>query len=95
MLDAYEFVKLQNELFPADTQKNYLIEHEGKQWTVEDYRGVPQYDWQDEIFRTAWQQSHNVSLMGGTEGYVTMRRLLISIRTVSCSTPTTNVSKLV
>ena len=68
MLDAYEFVKLQNELFPADTQKNYLIEHEGKQWTVEDYRGVPQYDWQDEIFRTAWQQSHNVSLMGGTEG---------------------------
>lgn len=40
MLDAYEFVKLQNELFPADTQKNYLIEHEGKQWTVEDYRGL-------------------------------------------------------
>ena len=68
MLDAYEFVKLQNVLFPADTQKNYLIEHEGKQRTVEDYRGVPQYDWQDEIFRTAWQQSHNVSLMGGTEG---------------------------
>lgn len=30
--------------------------------------GVSQYDWQDEIFRTAWQQSHNVSLMGGTEG---------------------------
>ena len=29
------------------------------------------------------------------KGYVTMRRLLISIRTVSCSTPTTNVSRLV
>lgn len=68
MLDAYEFVKLQNELYPADTKKNYLIEHEGKQWTLEDYRDVPQYNWQDEIFRTAWQQSHNVSLMGGTEG---------------------------
>ena len=35
---------------------------------MEDYRNVAQYDWQDEIFRTAWQQSHNVSLMGGTEG---------------------------
>ena len=34
MLDAYEFVKLQNELFPADTQKNYLIEHEGKQLSL-------------------------------------------------------------
>ena len=65
MLDAYEFVKLQNELFPADTQKNYLIEHEGKQWTVEDYRGVPQYDWQDEIFRTAISTNHNISIQGG------------------------------
>ena len=68
MMDAYEFVKLQNEMFPADTKKNYLKEYEGKQWTLEDYRNVAQYDWQDEIFRTAWQQSHNVSLMGGTEG---------------------------
>ena len=55
-------------MFPADTKKNYLKEYEGKQWTLEDYRNVAQYDWQDEIFRTAWQQSHNVSLMGGTEG---------------------------
>ena len=68
MMDAYEFVKLQNEMFPADTKKNYLKEYEGKQWTLDDYRNVAQYDWQDEIFRTAWQQSHNVSLMGGTEG---------------------------
>ena len=32
MMDAYEFVKLQNEMFPADTKKNYLKEYEGKQW---------------------------------------------------------------
>lgn len=68
MMDAYEFVKMQNEMFPADTQKNYLQNYQGKQWTLEDYRDIPQYDWQDEIFRTAWQQNHNVSLMGGTEG---------------------------
>lgn len=68
MMDAYEFVKLQNEMYPADAKKNYLQNYEGKQWTLNDYRDIPQYDWQDEIFRTAWQQSHNVSLMGGTEG---------------------------
>ncbi|EJX10585.1 TonB-dependent receptor plug domain protein [gut metagenome] len=68
MMDAYEFVKLQNELYPKDTKDNYLIEHEGKQWTLDDYRHTPQYDWQDEIFRTAWQQNHSVSLMGGSEG---------------------------
>ena len=69
MLDAYEFVKLQNELFPADTQKNYLIEHEGKQWTVEDYRGVPQYDWQDEIFRTALSHKHSLSVSARTKSF--------------------------
>ena len=68
MMDAYEFVKLQNELYPKDTKDNYLIEHQGKQWTLDDYRHTPQYDWQDEIFRTAWQQNHSVSLMGGSEG---------------------------
>ena len=68
MMNAYDFVKLQNELFPADTKKGYLQEYEGKQWTLNDYRDIAQYDWQDEIFRTAWQQSHNINLMGGTEG---------------------------
>lgn len=68
MMDAYEFVKLQNECYPADTKKKYLKLYEGKQWTLDDYRNVPQYDWQDEIFRTAWQQNHSISLMGGTEG---------------------------
>ena len=68
MMDAYEFVKLQNESYAADTKKNYLKFYEEKQWTLDDYRTVPQYDWQDEVLRTAWQQSHNISLMGGTEG---------------------------
>ena len=68
MMDAYEFVKLQNEIDPNDAGKKYLMEYNGKQYTLEDYRNVPQYDWQDMIFRTAWQQSHNVSVMGGSEG---------------------------
>lgn len=71
MMDAYEFVKLQAEMYPAamtSSTGGYLMEWEGKQWTLEDYRNIPQYDWQDEIFRTAWQHSHNLRLTGGTEG---------------------------
>lgn len=68
MMDAYEFVKLQNEMYPDVTKNSYLMNYEGKQWSLEDYKNIPQYNWQDEIFRTAWQQNHTVRLMGGTEG---------------------------
>ena len=39
-----------------------------RKWGLEDYRNIPQYNWQDEIFRSSWMQSHNVSLTGGSEG---------------------------
>jgi TonB-linked SusC/RagA family outer membrane protein len=71
MMDAYEFVKLQNEIAPQLIHSGtggYFMEWEGKQWAQEDYVNIPQYDWQDEIFQTAWQQSHNIRLTGGTEG---------------------------
>lgn len=68
MMDAYEFVKLQYELAPDNTRSTYLKEYNGHMWTLEDYKKVDQYKWQDQIFRTAWQQSHNVSLSGGTDG---------------------------
>lgn len=71
MMDAYEFVKLQTEMYPqaaASSSGGYLMEYNGKQWTLEDYRDIFQYDWQDEIMRTAWQQNHNVRITGGTEG---------------------------
>ena len=68
MMDAYEFVKLQNEMYPTVVAGSYLMNYEGKQWTLEDYRNIDQYNWQDEIFQTAWQQSHIVRLTGGTEG---------------------------
>jgi len=44
------------------------MNYEGKQWTLDDYKDIPQYNWQDEIFKTAWQQNHTVRLAGGTEG---------------------------
>ena len=71
MMDAYEFVKLQAETYPASIANStggYLMEYQGKQWTLEDYRDIFQYDWQDEILRTAWQHNHNIRITGGTEG---------------------------
>lgn len=68
MMDAYEFVKLQNEVDPKEMEKNYFEEYEGKKWSLEDYRNIPQYDWQDMIFKTAPMQSHNIGITGGSEG---------------------------
>lgn len=68
MMDAYEFVKLQNEMYPATTASSYFMTHEGKKWSQEDYRNIDQYNWQDEIFQAAWQHNHTLRLAGGTEG---------------------------
>lgn len=68
MMSGYEFVKLQNEIEPTRTAKRYFMDYNGKQWTLDDYRNVPEADWQDAIFRTAWSHNHNVRLTGGTEG---------------------------
>lgn len=67
MMDAYEFVKLQNEMYPDAVATTYLKEYEGKQWTLDDYRNIAQYNWQDMIFHSAPIQSHNVSLTGGSQ----------------------------
>lgn len=68
MMDAYDFVKLQSEIDPTKTADNYFKLHDGHQWTLDDYRNIAQNNYQDEIFRAAWQQSHNVRLAGGSEG---------------------------
>ncbi len=67
MMNAYEFVALQNEMYPEIVKNSYLSLYDGKQWTMDDYKHIPQYDWQDMIFRTAPIQNHNVSLTGGSE----------------------------
>lgn len=68
MMSGYEFVKLQNEIEPTRTAERYFMNYNGKQWTLDDYRNVPEADWQDAIFRTAWSHNHNLRLTGGTEG---------------------------
>lgn len=77
MMNAYDFVKLQAEMYPQaayNQSGGYLMTWTGKDgtenhpWTLDDYRDIFQYNWQDEIFRTALQHNHNVRLTGGTEG---------------------------
>ena len=71
MMNAFEFVKLQSEVYTAAEMTGnfgYFQTYDGKTYNLEDYRNVPQYNWQDMIFKDAWQQSHNISLTGGTEG---------------------------
>ncbi len=67
LLNAYEFVKLQDEwLDDATMKKSYYSE--GR--TLEDYRNIAATDWQDRLYRSALQQSYNLSLSGGNkEGF--------------------------
>lgn len=69
LMDAYEFVKLQAEMYPSEMTSatlGYFQTYNDKTYTLDDYKNIPQYDWQDMIFKTAWQQSHNLSLTGGS-----------------------------
>jgi len=71
MMDAYEFVRLQSEVWTPTQMSGdtgYFKTYEGKIYTLDDYKNVPQFNWQDLIFKVAPQQSHNVTLNGGTAG---------------------------
>lgn len=62
LLDSYEFVKLQQD-WGVDMEKTYFSEG----LTLDDYRSIPAIDWQDRLYRTAFQQNYNVSLSGGNK----------------------------
>ncbi|NGM89931.1 SusC/RagA family TonB-linked outer membrane protein, partial [Parapusillimonas sp. SGNA-6] len=64
LMDTYEFVKYQIELNPAISEGIYLT---GPEMTLEDYRNVPTFDWQDRLFRTSNTQLHNLSISGGNK----------------------------
>ncbi|MGC3978026.1 MAG: TonB-dependent receptor [Paludibacteraceae bacterium] len=68
LMNAYEFVKLQSEVWNSTEMSStgYFKTIDGKTYTSDDYKNVPQYDWQDLIFRDAVQQNHSLSLTGGT-----------------------------
>ena len=65
IFDAYEFVKYQFERSPTLAPALYInAERPG----IESYRDVAAVSWQDRMFRNAPQQSHNLSVSGGTKG---------------------------
>lgn len=71
MMDAYEFIRMQQEIWTPEQMAGdfgYFKTYEGKTYSLEDYRGVPEYNWQDLIFQDAFQQNHSLSLTGGTAG---------------------------
>lgn len=63
MMNAYEYVKYMLELNPG--YKDRFLTGEGK--TLDDYKNAESHDWQDELFRTAPIQKHNISVSGGTK----------------------------
>ena len=66
LMNAYEFVVLQSEIYSADNfASNYLA------WdykTIDDFKNAPSYDWQQYIFRTPISHNHHVSLNGSNGG---------------------------
>ena len=70
LMDSYEFVRLQEELSSAETLASTYYsysEEYGRNLTLDDYHNIPGIDWQDELYRTAFQQNYNVSLSGGNK----------------------------
>lgn len=63
MMSPYEFVKYQLELDSADMADMYLT---GQGKSLEDYKNAEGIDWQDQLFRPAFMQSHTLALRGGT-----------------------------
>lgn len=63
MMNAYDFVKYQYELNPTAAAATYLANGT----TLDSYKNVKGIDWQDQLFRTAPTQIHNIALRGGTD----------------------------
>lgn len=61
MMNAYEFVKYQTEIYPSTATSSYFTEGRTLDW----YRTAEGIDWQDLIFRNAFVQNYNLSIRGG------------------------------
>ncbi len=61
VMDAYEFVKYQDELRPEVAKFRYF--QNGK--TLDSYKGAPAADWQDKVFREGFFNSLNIAARGG------------------------------
>lgn len=70
IMDGSQFVALQQDILSAsDMEKTYFgySENLGRNRTLEDYKTLPYYNWQKEVFRVAPMTSHHVSLSGGSK----------------------------
>lgn len=62
LMGPYEFVKLQAEMKPDNMASSYFSDDRDLEW----YRDKKGYDWQDEVYRTAFTQNYSVSVAGGS-----------------------------
>ena len=67
LMDAYEFVDFQTDKYAISGGTNIYLEHDGQTYSLEDYRNVRTYNWQDRIYRPAFVQNYNISLSGGSK----------------------------
>lgn len=70
MLSPYEFVLQQHELasIKGGEDLSSFLRAFGKPYDYDIYRNLSGTDYQDEMFgRTAWGQTHNLSINGGTD----------------------------
>ena len=65
MMNGYDFVLLQNEVM-SQTQFEQFYFKNGIN-SIDEYKNIPYYNWQDEIYRTALSQSHHLSVSGQTK----------------------------
>lgn len=63
MMSPYEFVKYENELNPATTERIYLQER-----TLEDYKNIKGYNLQNELFQSAPIFNADIGFRGGNDG---------------------------
>lgn len=63
VMDPYNFVKLALELDPTNTPLNYFTNGQ----TLDSYKNATGLNLQDQLFRVAPYQNHDISLRGGTD----------------------------
>ncbi|MBR1706245.1 MAG: TonB-dependent receptor [Bacteroidales bacterium] len=73
LMDAYEFVELQDEWYAARGVTNLYLDGYNEAgdrihnvYKLDDYRSAKTADWQDRIYRTAPTQNYNISVSGGS-----------------------------
>jgi TonB-dependent starch-binding outer membrane protein SusC len=67
LMNAYDFVALQNEIDPNFTLNNYFNVNGVPTNTLETFRTAPTLDFQDKLYKSAPFSNHFISLTGGTE----------------------------